>query len=316
MRSFGIDLPVANILHNPRHDWKSLKRGRMRVAQHEISVDWNKFNLNDFLFTHCSIVSSVELEDNGYYIKPPCDELVNSNGNAWSNPVLLATFRSFIGADNFYEHVQLPEMSKGKVLDAVIRPVVYEGKNGGTANVHYVDILVATHRKHDNLVSRIEAGKLNTLSMGCVAHVLTCSRCGFESNDDNDQCEHIRDQLMTYFVDPKGVKRIVSELCGRTYRDPVTGEWKGDPSSVSFVEASWVENPAFKGAVVNYFVSEVAASKAASFADSDKLIDLWGEDISKLRVADAMGMISLRVACAELRRRRFGQMVNRVARTL
>ena len=66
--------------------------------------------------------------------------------NAWSNPVLLATFGTFRGAQNYHEHVQIPELSKGTILDAVIRPVAYQDDDGKTAAVNYVDILVATNK--------------------------------------------------------------------------------------------------------------------------------------------------------------------------
>lgn len=135
---------------------------------HNLSVEEDESYVVEGVATHnCTIVCSVETEDNGYYIKSPCDELVNSNANAWSNPVLLSTFRSFIGAYNYYEHVQIPELSKGRVIDAVLRPVVYEGKKGGKANVWYCDILVQTDRIHIGLCRRIASGELSTLSMGC-----------------------------------------------------------------------------------------------------------------------------------------------------
>ena len=168
-RVVHLDLPVAAILHQPARDWKRVALGSVRIASdRNIEVDWNKYNVDDFLFTHCTIVSSVSVAENGYYIEPPCDELVNSNGNAWSTPVLVETFRSFVGAQNYYEHIQVPECSKGRIMDAVLRPVIYAGKDGkNQASVYYVDILVGTERRHSDLVRRIEAGEMNTMSMGC-----------------------------------------------------------------------------------------------------------------------------------------------------
>lgn len=146
----------------------------------------------------------------------------------------------------------------------------------------------------------------------CVAHVLTCSKCGFESNDDAEQCDHIRNELMTYFTDKNGVRRIVAEICGRTYSDKSTGKLVGDPSSLQFIEASWVENPAFKGAIINYFVSEVA-SKKSKILQKQSLDSIWEDDLSKIRVADSMGMLSLRVARSEIKRLRFSEIASRVA---
>jgi hypothetical protein len=136
------------------------------------------FSPDRYLLTHCSIVASVDVDPvpnvklgsekvgsrtitrkwADYYIKPECAQFVNNNGDCWSREVLMKSYRTFIGAYNFLEHVQIEEQSKGRIIDAVIRDV------GPSL---YVDILVATDRKHAQLVSDIESGKLGTLSMGC-----------------------------------------------------------------------------------------------------------------------------------------------------
>ena len=173
-RSASFDMPLATVLVNPTKDWQRLTMGNNRVAKRVIDVDWKKFNQDNFLFTHCSIVCSVSTEDNGFYIKPCCSELVNNNGNAWTNEVLLATFKTFVGGKNFLEHVQISALSKGKILDAVIRPVLHKSEEGlGEADVYWVDILVATDRKHSDLVKRITNGELTTLSMGCECNLVT-----------------------------------------------------------------------------------------------------------------------------------------------
>ena len=164
----NLDLPVATVLASPRNDWGMITagHGRVRLAR-EIEVDWKKYNQDNFLFSHCTIVASVAVEDDGYSIVPACIDLVNNNGNAWSNPVLLATFKSFVGGENYLEHVQVPELSKGKLLDAVLRPVKFKDKKGREADIYYCDILVATAKKHGDLVKKIASGELSTMSMGC-----------------------------------------------------------------------------------------------------------------------------------------------------
>ena len=176
-RSVSLDMPLATILHNPKSDWAKVAAagGGRRITARKIEVDWKKYNQDNFLFSHCTIVASVKTEDNGYYIDPICTPLVNNNGNAWTNDVLLSTFRTFCGAENYLEHVQIPELSKGKIIDAVLRPVKYKGENGKVADVYYCDILVATNRRHDSLVRKIASGKLTTMSMGCLAHWVQCS---------------------------------------------------------------------------------------------------------------------------------------------
>ena len=211
-RSAVLDAPLATILANPAKDWQRLAYGGIRIAKRVIDVDWKKFNQDNYVMAHCSIVCSCRVEENGFYIDPVCSELVNNNGNAWTNEVLLATFRTFVGGDVFLEHVQIPELSKGKILDAVIRPVTH--KNAiGSADVYWVDILTATHRKHADLVRRITSGELTTLSMGCNANNVTCSKCGIVLTDDDKNCEHLDHELLQYFVDKNGVRRIVAELC-------------------------------------------------------------------------------------------------------
>jgi hypothetical protein len=320
----NLDLPVATVLHDPS-EWGRLAYGNSRVAR-AIEVDWKEFSQDRYLFSHCTIVSSVavETEDGkpgaGYYIDPTCAGLVNNNGNAWSNPVLLATFGSFRGAENYLEHVQIPELSKGKILDVVLRPVKWQDR-GRTANVYYADILVATSRKNDTLCRRITSGEVNSMSMGCLANKVQCSRCGKVFGDDDPDCSHLVGSLLQPFVDEGGVERVTAELCGCLKVDQNTGKLArdengnlvGDPDSCKFIEASWVERPAFGGAVLNHFLSEVPKAAAQVLRmDMPDLEAVMG-DIFKMRVADSRGMMVLRVARAEwIRRRRLG-MAQRVA---
>ena len=62
-------------------------------------------------------------------------------------------YPTFVGGHNFQEHVQIEEQSKGRIIDAVARDI---------GDSLYVDILVATHRKHAALVQDIQAGKMAT----------------------------------------------------------------------------------------------------------------------------------------------------------
>ena len=99
-----INLNINKVLNNPEQYWNNFKKkvqGKSRVAFRQLDVDWKKYNINDYLFTHDTACCSVATEDNGYWIKPACFELVNANGNAWTNPVLLGSYKTFIGGDNF-----------------------------------------------------------------------------------------------------------------------------------------------------------------------------------------------------------------------
>jgi len=313
-RPASLDLSLSQVLVDPMNDWRHLTAGRVRIAR-DIKVDWSQFNQDKFIFSHCTIVSSVNVEENGYYIDPVCSPLINNNGNAWSNPVLLATFRTFVGGENYLEHVQIPELSKGKILDALVRPIKYKNvKLGKEANVYYCDILVATERRHGKLCSRIASGELTTMSMGCLANWVQCSRCGLVLGDDDENCEHIDRQMLQAFTDENGIERVVAELCGRVSKD-VNGSWIGDPESVRFIEASWVERPAFEGAVLNHFLSEMPKAAAEILSFPTYKLEQTMEELFRMRVADTRGMMVLRVAIEEMNRRKREDMSSRVLKT-
>lgn len=219
-----------------------------------------KYDPNQYLLSHCTIMASVDTENGpgslghnfesgrtvnrtyqDYYITPDTAMWVNNNFDSWERKLLLATFRTFIGAYSFVEHIQIPELSKGRVIDAVARD---------TGKSVYIDILVANDLKHDPLIQAIKSGQLNTLSMGCSVLHTTCTKCGNVAQDETDMCTHIRYEKGNSFTDVMGRTRKIAELCGHYT----------DPESVKFIEASWVANPAFKGAVVRNILSPSEAA--------------------------------------------------------
>jgi hypothetical protein len=167
-----------------------------------------------------------------------------------------------------------------------------------------------------NLHVRNEAGDHSYIMNGvavhnCLADYVTCSRCGKVLGDNDKNCKHLDSQMLQTFEDEDGVERVVAELCGRMVKKG--GKWVGDPKSLRFIEASWVEKPAFTGAVLNHYVSDV--SKEASV-----LLNLpaWRlaqtmEEMFKLRVADEAGMMVIRVARAELLKRIREGRIERIA---
>ena len=293
MKNHNIDFHVSGILVNPQEQWGRIKRdamGKSRVAFRKLDVDWKKYNTKDYLFTHDTACCSVETEENGYWITPPCWELVNANGNAWTTPVLLASFKTFIGGENYLEHMQIPALSKGKILDAIARPVIHHSDKYGNANIYVVDVLVATERKHESLIERIESGKLNTLSMGTICCYTTCSICGKVIGDNDKNCEHIDKHLGQMVTCQDGKDRICSELCGAVDEN---GNYIED--SNKFIEISWVSHPAFQGAVVNAFV-ETNEIKATREKEKDELVKLFdGNLFERLKVADTDSKIALKI---------------------
>ena len=229
-----------------------------------------RFDPDRYLLTHATIVASVDVDkvqnvrlgsvtENGsrinrkyadYYVQPDCSKFINNNGDCWSRSVLMKAYRTFIGAQNFCEHVQIEELSKGRIIDAVARDI---------GDSVYVDILIATDRKHTDLVSDIESGKMGTLSMGCSVDETTCTKCGNVAVDETELCKCVKYEKLNAFLDVDGNRRVIAELCGHDLLDPTGG--------VTFIEASWVKSPAFTGAVLRTilepkYVSASVMSKA------------------------------------------------------
>lgn len=242
-------------------DWGQVRReaGDQSFGNRIARVVSSEFSPDKYLLSHATIVASVDVVDGpgslgrsldhgleidrkyqDYYVTPETAQFVNNNGDCWSRQTLLNTYKTFIGGHNFVEHLQIPELSKGTIVDAVARDI------GPSL---YVDILVATDRKHTDLVRAIQARQVNAMSMGCTVAFTQCTQCGNVAADETQMCPHVKYMKRQFFVDPQGVKRIVAELCGHA----------SDPDSVKFIEASWVANPAFTGAVLrNVLTAEEA----------------------------------------------------------
>jgi hypothetical protein len=136
------------------------------------------FDPAEYLLSHATIVASVDVENvpnvklgsitedgqrimrkySDYRVTTGTQKWLNNNWDGWSRGVLRKSYKGFIGGMNFQEHVQLEELSKGRIIDAVARDI------GPSV---YVDILVATERRHTKLIEDILSGKIATLSMGC-----------------------------------------------------------------------------------------------------------------------------------------------------
>lgn len=222
---------------------KKVPQGRIVTAKKVIA----KYDPAQWLLSHVTIVASVDTDladpknkKSNYLIKPEYSIFVNNNGDCWERDLLRACYRTFLGADNYVEHVQIPELSKGKVIDVALREVPFaKGKDGEDLTTLYVDVLIATNRKHKDLIQKIESNEYNAVSMGCLIRYSICSQCGNKAEDESQACKHIRFFKNNFFYDKNGIRRIVAELCGEA----------DDPESNKFVDASWVRKPAFEGAV-------------------------------------------------------------------
>lgn len=154
------------------------------------------------------------------------------------------------------EHIQIPELSKGFVVDAIARDL------GKTV---YVDILVATDRKHKILIQDIMSGKISSYSMGCISLFTICSSCGNVAADDSQLCPCVqfigKGQSV---VGEDGVEHKVSELIGHV----------SVPNSNQFIEASWVRNPAFRGAVRRQLLNPDMPTVAAKMDEAQSAYEL------------------------------------------
>ena len=243
----------------------AIKRARqIKVAKSVVA----KYSPEKYLLSHCTIIAAVDTDladsknpKSDWLIKPDYSKFVNNNGDAWTKKVLASTYKTFVGAQNYQEHIQVPELSKGRVIDAVLRQIpIGKDKEGNDQTTYYVDILVATDRKHKDLVRKIEAKELNTLSMGCTIAYSICSKCGNKAVDETDACTHVRYQKGNTFYDDNGIQRVIAELCGS----------KDDVDSVKFIEASWVKNPAFTGAVIRNVI-DLPEEVKAKIEDAHKV---------------------------------------------
>jgi len=258
---------------------------RMKTAKSIIA----KFSPDKYLLSHCTIIASVDVElanpkdaKSDYLIHPEFSKFVNNNGDAWTKGVLKNAYKTFVGGENYLEHVQIPELSKGKIIDAAPREIVIgKDKNGKELTTHYIDILVATDKKHDDLIRKIESKELNSLSMGCLIKYSICSKCGNRAVDETEACEHVRFQKNNMFFDDNGTQRKIAELCGH----------ESEPDSVKFIEASWVRQPAFTGAVLRSFV-EPSEELMAKIESAKKIPSYKKSPGDFLKAAADMGLIA------------------------
>ena len=269
-------------------DWEKMYGNRtfgQKTASFKKQADTTKY-----LLSHCTIMSSVQTEDEpfDYLIKPSCSYFVNNNDDAWENGVLKLSHRSFVGAFNFVEHFQNSKYAKGHILDSVLRKIHLTASDW----VYFVDILVATDLIHENLVSEIREGKVRYLSMGCVTDLVICSFCGTHVTDQHNYCQHLQFQKGSFLEDEDGIPRRIAELCGH----------KSLPNGgVKFVEASWVATPAFPGAAKRNIVADEwigpkspythkASSKIASF----EKVASESNEYGNINLGDAMLSATLR----------------------
>ena len=276
----GLDWDKVRVASGNKQLNKSLKKKAEDILG-------EAFTPERFLLTHATIVCSVDsvtppntktgsIKEDGftinrkysdYRVSKATDKYINNNLDSWSRGVIKRSYQTFIGSHNFVEHVQVEELSKGKIIDAVLRDI---------GESLYVDILVATDRKHKDLVGQILSGQMNSMSMGCSVDFTICTKCGHVAADETEMCSHVKYEKGNTFFDEQGYKHRVAELCGH--------EEVGETAGVTFIEASWVATPAFPGAVARNTI-EIPSDEKISDVPSE-----WIEKSAHLSLTSAFGM--------------------------
>jgi hypothetical protein len=162
-------------------EWDALRRNALSPApdfqKRTAQVILQEYDPSKYMLSHATIVASVDVNNapaslgkhfvdgfeidrkySDYYITPKTACYINNNNDSFERKLLLTTFKTFIGANSYVEHVQIPELSRGRIIDAAARDV---------GDSIYVDILIANELKHAPLIRAIKNGQLGTLSMGC-----------------------------------------------------------------------------------------------------------------------------------------------------
>lgn len=243
------------------NDWEKMHGSRVFQGCH---IDGNHpfcktaADRTKYLLSHCTILASVacEAEPYDYLIRTATAANVNNNDDCWERSVVKLSYKSFVGAFNFVEHFQNSKYAKGHCLDSILRNIHLT--QDPRDDIYYVDILVATDLKHEKLASDIKSGKVKYLSMGCVTDLVICSFCGQHVTDSSTYCHHLQFNKGAFLPDDDGIPRRVAELCGH----------KSLPGGgVKFVEASWVQTPAFPGAVKRSIVANEWIGPATKYTN-------------------------------------------------
>ena len=161
-------------------------------------------------------------------------DVPNDNGDLWwwgdpknpEEPELLRfdksankhVFETFNGRGNFKNH-ENDDVTKavGIILDAAPN---YEGK--------FIEALIAVDSKKDpDLVRGIEAGYIDSVSMGCLCGHSICTVCGHKATNEYDYCDHLK-YMKGQTISYNGELVKVAE----------------DNRQVNFIELSWVTVPA------------------------------------------------------------------------
>ncbi len=104
----------------------------------------------------------------------------------------------------------------------------------------------------------------------CVSLFTTCTKCGNVASDDSNLCPCILyEGKGTKFADENGIEHSIAEQVGHV----------SVPNSNQFIEASWVKNPAFRGAVRRNFLNADSSHLATQIGESSMIHELRSQQL-------------------------------------
>lgn len=189
----------ANIVELP-YDWNAVVHathfgGSNETTPFSIKAEFD-FDTSRFLYFRSRAITA---------------DIANNNGDFFPTSELEQAFRSFVGRGIYYNHnSDSPFNAFGVILDSAWSPQYVQAKHDP-----YVEILGAidkelANQKYPFLLRHIEAGILNSTSMGCIAASAECSLCKNLAYNASQLCDHMNpDKSNPFYI--KG-KRINGSL--------------------------------------------------------------------------------------------------------
>lgn len=191
-------------------------------------------------------------DPNDYILRPVVaiiSDLPNRNGvgfptselTKWNVDGGCQAYRTWIGKPMHSEHGQWhpdpenpdPELAIGVIVDVAMTPLVGFGNN----KLWKVLMLAAIDRTKDReRAKRIDAGTLNTYSMGALVNYYTCSYCGKVVGQN---CNHIdpEDPVVLYRIRDELVYRLCAGVMGvelSSVGDPAYGIATSDVDHIAY----------------------------------------------------------------------------------
>lgn len=125
-----------------------------------------------FAFYRARAVSAMEMHS------------ANQNGDAFPTEELERNYKSFLRRGIYRDHnADVPEKACGIIVDAIWHP-----------KLGYVECLFAIDKETDGYKD-VEAGKINSVSMGALVQRCECSYCGQSSYTEDTYCTHLKHSL-------------------------------------------------------------------------------------------------------------------------